>query len=284
MRDHNSELDRPHLADEELVRFAHHELSSARAAEVQAHLDSCRGCCTRAEELQSAMAALTGAHHDQFDKRLPSVTGPRALLRARLSELSSETRLPWWRQVLRFEFNFPRASSYTMTLTAVAALAIATGILWLRNDSRQAIRRDALTMGEEAAPKHALTPGVTRQVTMREVCSIARERVVADVPNTLRQQVLREYGITNARPEDYEIDYLIAPGLGGSEDIGNLWPEPYHAPIWNARVKDALEERLHEMVCSGQLDLSTAQHDIASDWIGAYKKYFQTNTPLPLTS
>ena len=51
--------------------------------------------------------------------------------------------------------------------------------------------------------------------------------------------------------------------------------------MWNARVKDELEEQLHEMVCDGQLDLSTAQSDIAKDWVGAYKKYFHTEKPLP---
>jgi hypothetical protein len=49
---------------------------------------------------------------------------------------------------------------------------------------------------------------------------------------------------------------------------------------WNAHVKDTLEEHLHEMVCAGKLDLSTAQRDIAMDWIAAYKKYFQTDRPL----
>jgi len=34
-------------------------------------------------------------------------------------------------------------------------------------------------------------------------------------------------------------------------------------------VKDRLEQRLHQLVCAGQLDLATAQHDIATDWIGA---------------
>ena len=44
-------------------------------------------------------------------------------------------------------------------------------------------------------------------------------------------------------------------------------------------MKDDLEERLHEMVCTGQLDLTTAQRDIATDWIAAYKKYFRTDRP-----
>jgi hypothetical protein len=115
---------------------------------------------------------------------------------------------------------------------------------------------------------------------MNEVCSMAHEEVIREVPVLLRQQVFQEYGIVNARAEDYEIDYLITPGLGGADDIRNLWPEPYTSTAWNARVKDTLEERLHEMVCAGQLDLSTAQRDIATDWIAAYKKYFHTDRPL----
>lgn len=58
----------------------------------------------------------------------------------------------------------------------------------------------------------------------------------------------------------------------------------YSSPTWNAYVKDALEEHLHEMVCSGKLDFPTAQHDIATDWIAAYKKYIHTDRPLPHNS
>lgn len=31
---------------------------------------------------------------------------------------------------------------------------------------------------------------------------------------------------------------------------------------------------------SGKLDLPTAQHEIATDWISAYKEYFHTDAPL----
>jgi hypothetical protein len=72
--------------------------------------------------------------------------------------------------------------------------------------------------------------------------------------------------------------------LGGADDIHNLWPERYSSSIWNAHVKDALEEHFHQMVCAGKLDLSTAQRDIASDWIAAYKKYFRTDRPLSMSS
>ena len=89
-----------------------------------------------------------------------------------------------------------------------------------------------------------------------------------------------EYGIANARPDAYEVDYLITPQLGGATSIRNLWPQPYYNTTWHARVKDQLEERLHAMVCSGEIDLATAQHDLATNWIAAYKKYFHTDKPL----
>jgi len=77
----------------------------------------------------------------------------------------------------------------------------------------------------------------------------------------------------------YEVDYLITPELGGADDIKNLWPQPCTAKNWSAYTKDDLEDRLHELVCSGKLELSAAQHEIATDWIGAYKKYVQRGNP-----
>ena len=47
---------------------------------------------------------------------------------------------------------------------------------------------------------------------------------------------------------------LISLELGGSNSIRNLWPESYRTEPWNARTKDTLENRLHELVCSGKLD------------------------------
>ena len=135
-----------------------------------------------------------------------------------------------------------------------------------------------------AEPDPTLTPGATRRVAISDVCSMAHEVVVGEVSTALRQEVLQKYAIVNAQASDYEIDYLIAPGLGGVEDIHNLWPEPHTSRRWNAYVKDALEEHLHQLVCAGELDLSTAQRDIATDWIAAYKKYFHTDRPRSLHS
>jgi hypothetical protein len=104
--------------------------------------------------------------------------------------------------------------------------------------------------------------------------------VIRNVPAAVKRQVYAEYGITSHPRGTYEIDHLISLELGGSNAIKNLWPESYKTSPWNAHVKDALENELHRQVCAGQLDLKTAQHDIATDWIAAYKRYFHTDQPL----
>jgi hypothetical protein len=263
-----------HISDEELVRSADGELSPQRAREVGSHLEACWDCRARMEEIQAAITGFVRAHHAEFDPQLPPVAGPRALLRARLAELDSKLRTHWWQRA--FQFGYPVPAVAIVCLVAMAIGSLGFGYYSGRNLTFTSVLLDSQT-----APNRSLTPGATRPVTITEICSVPHEEVVEDVAVPLRQMVLHEYGISNARPEDYEIDYLIAPRLGGTEDIRNLWPEPYRTRVWNAHVKDALEERLHEMVCSGKLDLSTAQHDIATDWIAAYKKYFHTNKPLP---
>jgi hypothetical protein len=50
--------------------------------------------------------------------------------------------------------------------------------------------------------------------------------------------------------------------------------------VWNAGVKDQLEDLLPRLVCEGALDLRTAQREIAHDWVTAYRKHFRTSAPL----
>jgi len=70
----------------------------------------------------------------------------------------------------------------------------------------------------------------------------------------------------------YEIDHFIPLELGGSNDPENLWPQSYVIP-WGAHVKDALENKLHRMVCAGQISLTNAQAAIKTNWLQAYDKY-----------
>ena len=94
---------------------------------------------------------------------------------------------------------------------------------------------------------------------------------VRDVPDSLKSAVYSRYDVKWV-PYQHEVDHLISLELGGSNDIRNLWPEPY-AGRWGARTKDVLENALHELVCSGQLSLRSAQHQEATDWVGAYQRY-----------
>ncbi len=121
-------------------------------------------------------------------------------------------------------------------------------------------------------PDLSLTSGDTLDVTKDDICVSGYSSKVRDVPQSVKDQVYAEYGITSHAPGDYEVDHLISLELGGSNSIKNLWPEPYFGDL-NAHTKDKLENKLHSLVCSGQVDLATAQQEISTDWITAYIKY-----------
>lgn len=78
----------------------------------------------------------------------------------------------------------------------------------------------------------------------------------------------------DTRASHYEEDHLIPLEVGGSPtSVKNLWPEPRNV-AWGASKKDALENRLHALVCSGALPLVTAQRVFATNWISGYQRYF----------
>lgn len=121
-------------------------------------------------------------------------------------------------------------------------------------------------------PDPKMTPGDTLDVTSADICVSGYSSKVRNVPESVKNQAYSEYGIISHTPGQYEVDHLISLELGGSNSIRNLWPESYTGP-WNAHIKDKLENYLHSQVCNGSLDLKTAQKEIATDWISAYKKY-----------
>ena len=280
MQSEDTHLSDPHLSDQELLLAADGELSSRRATQVHEHLSACWDCRARMAEIEKTITDFARAHRQTLDPQLPPIDGPRALLRAQLAELASKPQANSWRWL--FQFNAPlRAAAFICIAVFVAAMA---GRIVLQHFALLGTDSTVVASDRGAEPDPSLTPGAMRRVMVSDICSMAHEEVIGEVSTSLRQEVFQEYGIVNAHADDYEIDYLIAPGLGGVEDIHNLWPEPYTSRTWNAHVKDDLEERLHQMVCAGKLDLPTAQRDIATDWIAAYKKYFHTDRPLSLRS
>jgi hypothetical protein len=250
-----------HLTDEELLLAADGELGSKRAAQITDHLSECWLCRARKQTLEQAIVDFIRLHRDHFDPLLPSAAGPRAKLRARLAEVAGaqERRPKVWPQMFAWR-------------QAAAALVFAVILVagyrhWLPSSSPGIV-----------LPETRLTPGAVTTVNREQVCHSDWPKN-RGVPEPIQHKVFEEYGIANAAPRAYEVDYLITPALGGSDDIHNLWPQTYSNTAWNAYVKDALEDRLHELVCSGQLDLATAQRDISTNWIAAYRKYFHTDKP-----
>ena len=113
------------------------------------------------------------------------------------------------------------------------------------------------------------------------MCVPGYAKKVRAVPAWLKRQAYAEYEITQYKTGDYEVDHLIPLSLGGSNSIRNLWPQSTKTAPWNSYVKDALERKLHKLVCADQLDLKTAQSEIASNWIEAYQKYVARSPPAP---
>ncbi len=108
-----------------------------------------------------------------------------------------------------------------------------------------------------------LTPGeVNKEMTRDVICSKGfGTSDWRDVSHKEKREVMRSYGLPWEKHKEYEFDHLIPLELGGSNGIKNIWPEPWK----EARKKDGEENRLHEKVCKGEMDLRTAQYLIKKE-------------------
>jgi hypothetical protein len=117
----------------------------------------------------------------------------------------------------------------------------------------------------------ACTPGaIFPDVTKDDICVPGYTSKVRNVPDSVKNAVYAEYGITSHTTGQYEVDHLISLELGGSNDIANLWPEAAE-PRPGFHEKDKVENYLHQQVCNGSMTLQEAQLKIAYDWLSVYK-------------
>jgi hypothetical protein len=261
---HQTDQSTSHPSDGLLLRAIDLELAPQQATEVDSHLASCDRCRCRRERLESMSADLRSIAGAKGDDAAGRAADLRRRLIAKMAAAPA-SRTSW------------SLLSTARTAALVAAIVGLTGVLLLRGPLHWG--RASTSIEAAARPIHALTPGAVEPIALADICAgrtPLREAVSADV----RQAILHDYGMENLRPEEYELDYLITPELGGSSDRKNLWPEQYESRVWNARVKDDPERLLPALVCQGSLDLATAQRDIATDWIAAYQKYFHTDQPI----
>lgn len=253
----------PHISREELTALANGEVSGLRSSTIRKHLLHCWTCRAELDAVEETIAGFVRAHRET---PVPSPEAPRAMFRARLADLAAQPRprpvFPWAEL-----FRGNRPAYLGGGLAAIAGLA---AILLMFPVERPVVR---------LVPDPRWTPGATVTISAAELCR-GEEPETRLIPTNVGREVFSRYGIERPRPRAYELDYLISPELGGAADVKNYWPQPYGASEWNAHVKDALEDRLHQLVCEHQVSLETAQREIASDWIAAYKKYFQTQQPI----
>jgi putative zinc finger protein len=261
-----------HIAHVDLVLAADAELTPRRLRAVQQHLAVCKKCRNRMALLGSTSADLQAAYRERLDPSLSRLGPARLALLAALGAESNATHPRRWNPFSVMSLRW----AYTLAVLVIIGLGVAAAYsrLWLARPGGSIAQVEAAPL-----PKPLLTPGAALTMAS-DICFVEHKEDAAAIPVAKRKEVFREYGIDYRHAANYELDHLITPALGGTDDIHNLWPEPYSDTLWNAHVKDQIEDALHDMVCSGQMDLPTAQREIATDWIAAYKKHFHTNAPL----
>lgn len=103
------------------------------------------------------------------------------------------------------------------------------------------------------------TTGAVTEASKDEICLPGYATTHRSVSWATKLTVYDEYGITKrapyGEPGSYEIDHLVPLELGGSNEIINLFPEPFPA----YKRKDHMENFMHEQVCYNGLSLHSAQ-------------------------
>jgi hypothetical protein len=121
----------------------------------------------------------------------------------------------------------------------------------------------------------AINPEVTQANIQTTICVPGYSKTIRPpvrYTNALKRKQMAQYHVYLTTKE-VEEDHLIPLSVGGHPSSpNNLWPEPWTGP-WNARMKDQLEVKLHNMVCNGEVPLAVAQQAFATNWIQAYQKY-----------
>jgi hypothetical protein len=251
-----------HISHSELVAAADGELDGARTTAVREHLAACWTCRAQMKEIEDTIAQFVRAHQESLP--VPPIDAPRAMLRARLAEIA--TPQSWRDRVADVLLPGNRLAYFGAAMAGLIAILFVVGVVQVSNQQFRLM------------PDPEITPGLTINITEAELCGVAREPRI--IPTSTGRRVFDRYGIDRPKSGVYELDYLIPPELGGAADPRNFWPQPFSAGEWNAHAKDALEDHLREMVCRGDLSLTAAQKELASDWVAAYKKYFRTSGPL----
>ena len=103
-------------------------------------------------------------------------------------------------------------------------------------------------------PNWNLTPGV---LCTRQDPDYSQDRYPEKIAYCKRNvshddkvRIAQQYGnIPESQWKNYEFDHLIPLAAGGSNDIGNIWPQP----IGEAKGKDVVEQEVFDGLNSGKM-------------------------------
>lgn len=142
-------------------------------------------------------------------------------------------------------------------------------------------------------PRWDLTPGVVRELSVRQICRTKWGQDARGVTAAMKQNVIDAYRFDvnqcplttfrGKRTRRLEIDHLIPRSIGGADDERNLWPQCYEQVRPDkdeqengAHKKDRLETYIHAELCRNPSDelLAEYQGKIRSDWISFYHEVY----------
>ncbi len=265
---------RGHPSDRTLLLAIDNELSLRRRMVLDRHLVACEPCRSRRNEMESTARDLSRLLGGGTAEATTSIDEMRVCLQDNMTTLAATWDASVW---FRIQKELAALPFVVRAGAAVACVALALQFPW-RTPESGSPPKPLAAMDAESLPNRSFTPGAVAAVSLEELC--AGRPAKHSIAPTIRQAVLQQYQMEEVPSTEYELDYLITPELGGIGDPRNLWPERYASGVWNARVKDHLEQLLPQLVCQGTIDLATAQRDIAGNWIAAYQKYFKTDRPV----
>jgi len=254
-----------HLSDEEILQFIDNELEPNHSERLREHMATCPKCRERQASIERTLNTLNEFYTSEQVELSSMAAQSHRLLHEKLIELRRSHSF-WLGYRADLHLRLPIAAAIVLALIGFSFYG---GIkIWKAEPSILSSHEGAIV------PNPSLTPGAIRLVTLKDICSATDGDLDPTVSPSMERAVLQEYGVpSGAAARNYQIDYLVNPQLGGTNDIKNLWPEPYSNAKWNAHAKDELEQHLQQMVCDRAVDLAVAQREIATDWIAAYKKY-----------
>ncbi|MGY2734660.1 hypothetical protein [Sphingomonas sp. UYP23] len=121
----------------------------------------------------------------------------------------------------------------------------------------------------------AVDPAITQENIDDTICRLGYARSARpaySITGPLKRRMM-DAQHPGQRMADYELDHLIPISIGGAPlDMRDLWLQPREGQA-NAGDKNVLAYVLWRLVCTHQVPLQTAQHEISHDWTRAYQLY-----------